>query len=65
MDRNELKKFINDQNIMMEQQGKTMEAILIKLDGVARCDDTLLLRIEIEKRKNILKAILDKLEALQ
>lgn len=65
MDKNELKKFIDDQNVMMEQQGKAMEAILSKLDGGTRCEDTLLLRIEIEERNNILKAVLDKLKALQ
>ena len=62
----ELKQFINDQNNMMAQQGKAMEAILNKLDdGKTRCEDTLLLRSEIEERNNILKAVLDKLEAMQ
>ena len=61
----ELKQFINDQNNMMAQQGKTMEAILNKLEGGTRCEDTLLLRSEIEERNNILKAVLDKLVAMQ
>ena len=61
----ELKQFINDQNNAMLKQGKAMEAILSQLDDGARCEDTLLLRSEIEERNNILRAILGKLEGMQ